>query len=117
MPPGALLWSTFPVADTTGAAGIGVTVTAKFGDIVPLPQLLFPATVILPDTAFREKLTVIFLVPAPLAMVAPDGNVHEYAVALVISAHEYATPFVPLHTEEVPVTGPAAFGNGLTKRG
>ena len=33
---------------TVGAVGKGFTVTAKFADNVPVPQLLFPCTVILP---------------------------------------------------------------------
>ena len=58
------------------AAGKGFTVTAKAGDAVPFPQLLVPATVMLPDTAVAPKLTVMLFVPAPVAMVAPAGRVH-----------------------------------------
>ena len=98
------------------AAGNGLTVTAKAGEAAPFPQPLVPETVMFPDTAPVPKLTVIFLVPEPDAMTAPAGSVQVYDVALRISLHEYATPFVPAQTDAVPVTGPAAFGNGFTKR-
>ena len=58
------------------AEGSGLTVTANAGERVPFPQLLVPATVIFPDADPGPKLTVIFLVPAPEAMVAPVGRAH-----------------------------------------
>jgi len=71
---------------------------------------LFAYTVKFPDTAFAEKLTVMLLVPAPDAMVAPDGRVHMYVRAFEIGSTEYAIACVPAQTIEVPVIAPAAPG-------
>ena len=70
------------------AAGNGLTVTGKAGDDAPFPQLFVPATVIFPDTAEALKLTVMFLVPAPVAMVAPAGRVQVKVEALRMSPQE-----------------------------
>jgi hypothetical protein len=43
---------------------------------VPFPQELFPYTVIFPETATREALTVTEFVPLPETMVIPAGNDH-----------------------------------------
>ena len=55
-------------------AGNGFTTTANV-DGAPFPQLLVPVTIIFTDTAVGPKLTVILVVPAPVAMVAPAGRV------------------------------------------
>ena len=44
------------------------------GTVPPFPQVLFGVTVIFPEEALASKSTVIALVPAPVAMVAPAGN-------------------------------------------
>ena len=72
-PVGALLYAVYPVLVTTGAAGIGLTVTAKFGETVPFPHELVPVTENVPDSPVGEKLTVIELVLAPLVIVAASG--------------------------------------------
>ncbi len=48
------------------AAGSGLTVTAKTGETLPLPQALTPLTVRLPEVAAAEKLPV-------MEEVFPDG--------------------------------------------
>src|SRR5664280_446054 len=45
LPVGALLVSTSPRALITGDGGTALTVTAKIGETVPLPQELVPRTV------------------------------------------------------------------------
>ena len=67
------------------AEGSGLTVTANGAEIAPTPHALVPWTVILPDTAIEEKSTVMLLVFAPLAMVAPVGRVQLYPVAPVMA--------------------------------
>ena len=54
--------------------GSELTLKTKF-DIVPVPHLLLPCTVILPPTALTLKSTVILSVLAPVVIVAPEGNV------------------------------------------
>ena len=60
--------------------------------MLPTPQVLVPWTVILPDTAIEEKSTVMLLVLAPLAMVAPVGRVQLYPVAFGMATMENVTP-------------------------
>jgi len=64
--------------------GIGLTVIAS-DEAIPLPQALVPLTLILPDIAVFEKLTVIELVLAPAVIVAPVGKVQLYPVAFVMA--------------------------------
>ena len=59
---------------TLPAAPTPVTVTAKLLE-APLPPPSDGVTVTVPDVAEHPKLTVIEVVPWPLAMVAPDGTV------------------------------------------
>jgi hypothetical protein len=56
-----LLVRSDPLAVTTGAAGIALIVTLKFGDTAPLPQVLVPFTVITPVAGVFPKVTVIVL--------------------------------------------------------
>ena len=53
---------------------------------VPVPQTLLPETVMGPEAALAVKFTVILLVPAPLAMAAPGGNVQLYVETFCIGA-------------------------------
>jgi len=46
-------------------------------------------TCTLPLTAVHAKVTVIEAVPAPLVIVAPDGNVHAYDAAPVTAEMDY----------------------------
>ena len=63
------------------AEGNVFNVIARLED-VPLPQLLVPFTVILPDIALAPKFTlIVFVVLVP---VAPVGKVQMYEVALAI---------------------------------
>ena len=75
LPRGALLVKTEPAAVTTGAAGIAWTVTGMLEE-VPSPQPLFPATEMFPAIGAVPKFTVMLVVPAPVAIVAPAGKVH-----------------------------------------
>ena len=79
-----------------------------------MPHWFVPATVTFPVTAELPKLTIILLVPAPEAMVAPDGTVHEYDVTPTIGVVEYTTELVPAQTEAVPVMAFAALGGEFT---
>ncbi len=67
----------------TGAPALAVTdvitIASVLGELIP--QLLCAFTVIFPDTAVQEKLTVIVVVPTPEVMVAPDGTVQLYTPA------------------------------------
>ena len=58
------------------AVGKEFTVTANAGEAAPFEQLFVPITVILPEEALVEKLTVIEFVFDPDAMDAPVGRVH-----------------------------------------
>jgi len=58
-----------------GDAGVVLTVTLYPAETLPTPQLLVPCTVIVPDEAPEEKLTVIKLLLLPEATVAPEGKV------------------------------------------
>ena len=102
-----------PDAEITGTGAALCTVT-KNTEEVPLPQVFAPATDIFPVTAPTLKSTVMELVPAPDAIVAPEGNVQLYEVALAIAGTVYTTPVNPGHTVAVPEIEPAAEGNGLT---
>lgn len=90
------------------AVGNGFTVTLNAGDDVPAKHVLAPETVTDPETAPLLKLTSMEFVPLPDAIVAPDGKVQLYVVALVRAATEYATEFCPAQTVAVPVITPAA---------
>lgn len=70
------------------ASGSGFTVTAKLVDAAPFPHSFVPVTVMFPDAAIAEKLTVMEFVFVPPVIEAPVGNVHEYPVALAIVATE-----------------------------
>ena len=73
-----------PVTELIAAVGITVT-----GNVEIAPAVhggLIPCTVTFPEVALPEKLTVIELVPAPDAKVAPGGKVHVYPVAFAIRA-------------------------------
>ena len=101
----------------TGATGLGSIVRLKSGDTVPEPQGLVPVTVIIPETALSSKSTVMFAVLAPEAIVAPEGNVQSYPVALAIGATENATPIDPVQTNVGPVIVPASPGKFNTVTG
>ena len=53
-------------------------------------------------------MTVIEVVPWPLATVAPVGTVHAYVVAPLTLEIEYVTPLAPAATEDDPLIEPAA---------
>jgi hypothetical protein len=69
------------------AAGIELTVIYNEED-TPFPQSFVPYTVMFPDVAPAEKLTVIVLVLAPPVIVAPGGNVQLYPVAFPMAGTE-----------------------------
>ena len=56
------------------AEGRGLTVTANAIEGRPFPQAFVPVTVIVPDAARAEKLTVITFVFAPETIPAPVGK-------------------------------------------
>ena len=63
---------TLPV---TGPAGKGKRFTASVMVLaVPSPQMVCPATEMVPETAPRPKLTVMLFVPAPAVTVHPEGR-------------------------------------------
>lgn len=62
-------------AEAVGAVDAELMVTAK-EDEVPEPQPLVPSTVTLPEAAEPEKSMVMEFVLEPVAIVAPEGNVH-----------------------------------------
>ena len=102
-----------PVIDPA-AAGARFTVTGNGGEGIPFPQMLLPKTVIFPETADVPKSTVMLLVPAPVATVAPGGKLQRYTDVFGITGVEYATPKELLQTLEEPVIFPAADGKGST---
>jgi hypothetical protein len=92
---------TFPVLPTQGvagpviepaAAGSGLTVTEYDVEAVPVLQGFEGVTVMVPETALAEVLTVIEFVPLPAVIVNPDGNVHAYEVAFVTAVVLYTNP-------------------------
>lgn len=64
----------FALIETDGIPP-GLTVIAN-GSMEPIPHAFVPYTEILPDTADPEKSTVMLFVFVPVAIDAPDGNVH-----------------------------------------
>jgi hypothetical protein len=50
------------------------TVTGNGGEGFPVLHVSEPVTIIFPETAFMEKLTVIEFVPVPLVIVTPGGR-------------------------------------------
>jgi hypothetical protein len=56
------------------ANGRVLTVTAYGVEAWPAPQALVPSTIITPLVADAEKSTVMLLVLAPVAIVAPEGK-------------------------------------------
>ena len=60
---------------TTGAGGVALIVTLKFGDTVPFPQALAPFTVIIPLPGVLPKVTTMVFVVDPEVIVAPAGTV------------------------------------------
>lgn len=75
-------------AITTLTGNAGFTVTAKFGEGVPEPQVLDGVTEIFPEEAAAETLTVIALVFEPVTMLKPEGSDQVYEVALVTGGTE-----------------------------
>ena len=80
----------------------------------PLQEPLVPRTVIFPDTATAEKVTVIEFVLEPAVIVAPDGSDHVQPVAFVIEATEYVTPVCPWQTLADPAMDPGIPTAGFT---
>ena len=62
--------------------------TVKGADVSPVPQAFVPTTVIIPDEAVAEKSTIMLFVFAPEAIVAPEGKLQLYPVALGMAAME-----------------------------
>ena len=87
--------------------------TEYAGEAVPFPQVFHGITLIIPDTAVSEKLTVTDVVLSPDPIEAPEGRFQKYLVALATEAREKATPVVPWQTLSVPVSAPAKPGRGL----
>ena len=56
------------------ANGSVFTVTANGAEAWPAPHALVPSTIITPLVAEAEKSTVMLLVLAPVAIVAPEGK-------------------------------------------
>ena len=76
---------------------------------------MVPLTVIFPEAAEAEKLTVILFVLPPEVMFAPEGRFHEYPVAPEIAGTVYTTPDCPWQTTEVQVLrAPAGPGSEVT---
>lgn len=61
---------------TPAAPGNGLTVTVYAVEAAPVLHGLDGVTVIEPDTAEAEVLTVIELVPEPAVILKPVGSVH-----------------------------------------
>lgn len=96
------------------ADGGGTRRRLNAGETAPVPQLLLPVTVTVPETADKVKSTVIEGLFAPLTMLAPAGSVQLYEVANKIGVTEKTTPDFPLQIVFGPVIVPASPGKGST---
>ena len=94
-----------PSVLSVNEVSIAVILTLVFL-VLPVEQVLLGVTATLPEV--EPKFTVIELVPEPLAMDAPVGTVHAYAVAPDTEAMLYATPVALTHSLVEPVTDPVA---------
>ena len=88
--------------------GNGLTVIFK-EEACPFPQLLVPVTVMIPDNAEVPKSTVMELLFC-VTILAPEGRVQRYPVALAIGGTVYTTLFWPWQTVLSPVIVPAVAG-------
>lgn len=84
--------------------------TLAINDLVGLaPQGFVALTVkvLFPSTAFIATFTVMELVPCPLTIVQPVGNVHVYPMAFVLVSTVYTRPFAGGHIPDEILTLPA----------
>jgi len=94
-----------------GVAGGGNRATAKVLAALA-PQVLSAVTSISPE--LLPKVTVMDVVPAPAVMLAPEGTVHEYEVAVGTEAIVETAPVSPSQNVAGPVMAPGAPGISFT---